>query len=216
MQNVRFARVRGTEIGSLAPRERTESPELFNRKTTDAPEVTEPAKAEGKGRPTPTRKEAEAAAKQRAKTVIDAKGRAKQQRLGDASKVRDAMRTGDDRYLPARDRGPVKRFVRDWIDARFSIVEFILPLLVVTMALGFSGTQSARNLGGILQIMILLLIALEGGWIVFALKRALAKKFPDDSTRGVTMYALMRAMNMRFLRMPKTQVARGGKPINRK
>lgn len=189
---------------------------MFNRKKTDTPEAVEPAKAEGKGRPTPTRKEAEAAAKQRAKTVIDSKGRARQQRVGDASKVREAMRTGDNRYLPARDQGPVKRFVRDWVDARFSIVEFILPLLVVTMALGFSGTQSARNLGGILQVAILLLIALEGGWIVFSLKRAVGKKFPEESTRGITMYALMRAMNMRFLRMPKTQVARGGKPINRK
>ena len=188
---------------------------MFNRKTADETEVAESVKTDGKGRPTPTRKEAEAAAKQRAKTVIDAKGRTRQQRVGNAAKARDAMRTGDDRYLPARDQGPVRRFVRDWIDARFSIVEFVLPLLVVTMALGFSGTQSARNLGTILQVMILLLIGLEGSWIVFAMKRAVRKKFPDESTRGLTTYALMRAMNMRFLRMPKTQVARGGKPINR-
>ncbi|HWU33410.1 MAG TPA: DUF3043 domain-containing protein, partial [Marmoricola sp.] len=140
---------------------------------------------------------------------------ARQQRVGNAAKARDAMRTGDGRYLPVRDQGPVKRFVRDWIDARFSIVEFVLPLLVVTMALGFSGAQAARNLGAMLQIMILLIIGLEGSWIIFSLKRAVRKKFPDESGRGITMYALMRAMNMRFLRMPKTQVARGGKPINR-
>lgn len=186
---------------------------MFNRKTADAPAATEPAKVDGKGRPTPTRKEAEAAAKQRAKTVIDAKGRARQQRVSNAGRARDAMRTGDDRYLPARDQGPVKRFVRDFIDARFSIVEFILPLLVVTMGLGFSGSQA---LSSILELAILLVIALEGTWIVITLKRAVRKKFPDESGRGLTTYALMRAMNMRFLRMPKTQVARGGAPIVRK
>lgn len=189
---------------------------MFNRKKTDAPEIVEPTRTEGKGRPTPTRKEAEAAAKQRAKTVIDSKGRAKQQRLTNASRTRDAMRTGDNRYLPARDQGPVKRFIRDWVDSRVSVIEFILPLLVVIMALSYSGNNTLRGYGVGLEAAAFLLIIVEGGWVVFAVRRAVRKKFPEESPRGITSYALLRSMNMRFLRMPKTQVRPGGKPKNRK
>ena len=37
------------------------------------------------------------------------------------------MVTGDDRHLPARDRGPVRRFVRDYVDARRTMLEYMLP-----------------------------------------------------------------------------------------
>ena len=44
----------------------------------------------------------------------------------DRSKVRNALMTGDDRYLPSRDRGPLRRFVRDWIDSRRTVGEFFI------------------------------------------------------------------------------------------
>lgn len=188
---------------------------MFNRKNPPASQSEESTKADGKGRPTPTRKEAEAAAKQRAKSVIDPKSRSKDQRLSQAARVREAMRTGDDRYLPARDQGPVKRFVRDWVDARVSAIEFVLPLLVIILLLGFSNSQSMRNLGAILQIAALLLIVIEGSWVVFGVRRAVRAKFPDASTKGLAYYSMLRAMNLRFLRMPKTQVGPGGRPKNR-
>lgn len=186
---------------------------MFTRKNSPAPHAEEPTKVEGKGRPTPTRKEAEAAAKQRAKMVIDAKARSKDQRLSQSARARDAMRTGDDRYLPKRDQGPVKRLARDWVDSRFSLIEFILPVLAVILLLGF--TRQTANLAALLQIAALLLIALEGGWVIFGVRRAVRKKFPDESTRGLAYYTLLRAMNLRFLRMPKTQFGPGGQPKNR-
>lgn len=201
------------EIGSGSPRTKRKHP-VFTRKNSPTPPADEPEKAEGKGRPTPTRKEAEAAAKQRAKTVIDPKSRSKQDRLSHAARVREAMRTGDDRYLPARDQGPVKRFVRDWIDARFSLIEFILPVLAVILFLGFS--RPTASLAALLQIAALLLIVTEGSMVVFGARRAVRKKFPDQPTKGLAYYSILRAMNLRFLRMPKPLVGRGGKPINRR
>ena len=56
--------------------------------------------------------------------------------------MREGMRTGDERYLPARDKGPVKRFIRNYVDARLSIAEFLLPLLVVIMVLQYSGSRT--------------------------------------------------------------------------
>lgn len=130
--------------------------------------------------------------------------------MSQAGRVREAMRTGDDRYLPARDQGPVKRFVRDWIDSRFSLIEFILPVLAVILFLGFS--RKTATIAALLQIAALLLIVIEGGWVIFGARRAVRKKFPDESTRGLAYYSLLRAMNLRFLRMPKTQVSPGGRP----
>ena len=57
------------------------------------------------------------------------------------------MRTGDERYLPPRDKGPVRRFIRDFVDSRFSFVELMVPLLVVTMILGYSGNAYLAGVG---------------------------------------------------------------------
>ena len=51
------------------------------------------------------------------------------------------MRTGDERYLPARDTGPVKRFIRDFVDSRFQFIELLIPVLLVTLVLGYSGSS---------------------------------------------------------------------------
>ena len=56
--------------------------------------------------------------------------------------MRQAMKTGDEKYLPARDRGPVRRFIRDFVDSRFSFIELMVPLLIVSMVLGYSGSTT--------------------------------------------------------------------------
>ena len=55
------------------------------------------------------------------------------------------MRTGDEKLPPARDKGPVRRFIRDFVDSRFCFVELMIPLLIVTMVLGYSGNAPARQ-----------------------------------------------------------------------
>ena len=106
---------------------------MFRRtsKTETAQRPTPPRQGPGaKGRPTPTRKEAEAAARERAKAPMDKKAAQKvlrERRAESNAKMREGMRTGDERYLPDRDKGPVKRFIRNFVDARLSIAEFLLP-----------------------------------------------------------------------------------------
>jgi hypothetical protein len=43
----------------------------------------------------------------------------------------------------------------------------------------------------------------------FRLRRELVRRFPDESFKGTTYYAITRAMQMRFMRLPKTQVKIG-------
>jgi hypothetical protein len=187
---------------------------LFRRSTPepDVPATTD--KVSGKGRPTPTRKEAEAAARARAKVPRTRKEQMAAQRSarGDtASKMRQAMKTGDDRYLPSRDRGPVRRFIRDFVDSRFSFIELMVPLLIVSMVLGYSGNQTAQNLGNTVLFTTILVIVFDIVMLRVRLRRELAHRFPGEPTKGVTMYAAMRSLQMKFLRLPKAQVKIGEK-----
>ena len=178
----------------------------------DSPVTTD--KAGGKGRPTPTRKEAEAAARARAKVPRTRKEQAAAQRSarGDTSRrMREAMKTGDERYLPSRDRGPVRRFIRDFVDSRFSFIELMVPLLIVSMILGYSGSRGMVELGNTVLFTTLLVIVVDIVMLRFRLRRELARRFPGESTKGATLYAAMRSLQMKFLRLPKPQVKIGEK-----
>lgn len=190
---------------------------MFRRsQTTAEPQPsTQEVRPGGKGRPTPSRKEAEAAARARAKAVYDAKGSRKaqrQQRAQAASKMREAMRTGDDRFLPARDKGPVRRFIRDYVDARLCVGEFLLPLLVVIMVLQAGTNATMHKASDDLWFATIVLTALDTAVMLWRLRQQLRTRFPDEETRGSVFYAIMRMLQLRPMRQPKAQVKLGGKP----
>ena len=181
-------------------------------KSTPPPEPT-PAKPGGKGRPTPTRKEAEAAARARAKTPRTRKEQVAAQRLSrseSSQKMREAMRTGDERYLPARDRGPMRRFIRDYVDSRLRISEviFILVLVSLPFLLGAGGTRPAQVANTII-LGVFLLVIVDVVALRFRLRRELRRRFPEESLKGTTYYAVVRATQLRFMRLPKSQVRIG-------
>ncbi len=186
---------------------------MFRRtrqETTTPPELTQASG--GKGRPTPTRKEAEALAKARAKPPRTRRGQVAAQRAvkGESSqRVRQGMRNGEEKYLLARDKGPVRRFIRDFVDSRFSFIELIIPLLVVTMVLGYSGNSTLASLGNAVLFGSILLVIVDMLMLRFRLRRQLAARFPDAPVKGTTYYAVTRAMQMKFMRLPKPQVKIG-------
>jgi hypothetical protein len=182
---------------------------LFRRKSEPAETaVTITTKTDGKGRPTPSRKEAEAAAKLRAKAPRDRRAAAAVQRASRAegsAKMREALRTGEDRYLPARDKGPVRRFVRDFVDTKVTFAEFALPLVFLFFIPTFVGSRDLeRIMSNILTIMIVV-IALNLVVLSFQLRRQLARRFPGQSTRGLTWYMCSRALQLRWIRAPRRQ-----------
>lgn len=191
---------------------------MFRRtnKTDSSPtETPEPKGPGAKGHPTPTRKEAEAARRQRARAPMDKKAAQKllrERRAESNAKMREGMRRGDERYLPARDQGPVKRFIRDFVDARLSIAEFLLPLLVIVMVMQYSGNKEMVAFGSNLMSVTLLVVLAGTMWMVFRLKRALREKFPEENLKGTTFYTLMRTIQLRWLRLPKPKVKIGGAP----
>jgi hypothetical protein len=180
---------------------------LFRRsKPAEAETVVEQPVKQGKGRPTPSRRDAEAAARARAKA---AQGQGKSKRSVRAERSRDIrqhIKDGDERYLPARDRGPVRRFVRDYVDHRLCMAEFSIPLLFSSLLASAAGHQ---NLGGGIMNATLLVVVLDSVLLRFRMRREMQRRFPDESYKGTTFYAFMRALQLRFLRLPKPQVKLG-------
>lgn len=184
--------------------------------TPDAPLVTareaDGSTPQGKGRPTPTRREAEAARKARARKPRSRREQMAAQRSarGESSqRIRQGIKDGDPKYLPPRDQGPVRKFIRDYVDTRFSIMELMVPLLLVTLALGWSGNAYLVNMSSLMTMGALVLIATDMVILRFRMRRELARRFPEESPKGTTYYALMRALQMRFMRLPKAQVKIG-------
>lgn len=189
---------------------------MFRRSKTESEPVADhsPAaeKAHGKGRPTPSRKEAEALARERAKPPRTRREIAKAQRsarMESSQKVRAAMKSGDERYFMPRDKGPVRRFVRDFVDSRMSFIELMIPLLILTMILGYSGNARLAGIGNTILLGTMILIVVDTLVMRFRLRRELARRFPDEDLKGTTYYAVMRSLQMKFMRLPKARVKIG-------
>ena len=165
----------------------------------------------GKGRPTPTRKQKEAERKR--PLVSNDRAEARRQSRVATQIARDRQRigmaNGEEKYLPVRDRGPQKRFVRDYVDARFSVGEVLIPLMLVIIVVSFFNEAASVVLIGIWAFFGLAVI--DCVILGFTLRRKLTAKF-GHADSGVRWYAAMRALQLRVMRLPKPQVKRGAFP----
>ncbi|MFJ9723440.1 DUF3043 domain-containing protein [Streptomyces sp. NPDC101209] len=180
---------------------------------TDSKQTRDPQAP--KGRPTPKRSEAQSQRRSVANTSTSRKDAAKRQRedrRAALERQRQALAGGDERYLPARDKGPVRKFARDWIDSRFNVAEFFLPMAVVILVLSVVRVASLQNIALLLWLVVIVLIVLDSFVSGFRLRKALGERFPDHNRKGAVAYGLMRSLQMRRLRLPKPQVKRGERP----
>jgi hypothetical protein len=142
----------------------------------------------------------------------EAMRRQREARRADLAKQRQALAGGDERYLPARDKGPVRRFVRDFVDSRFCVAEFFLPLAVVILILSSLPNTQLKNIALLLWLAVIALIVVDSVGIWLRLKKQLNTRFPNEPKRGAVAYGLMRTLQLRRLRLPKPQVKRGERP----
>ncbi|HET6969402.1 MAG TPA: DUF3043 domain-containing protein [Ornithinibacter sp.] len=194
---------------------------MFGRSKTTNEQLTDDAlhrqRDGAKNRPTPKRKDQEAARRQPL-VVADRKQAKKLDRASrnqQLAKTRQAMLTGDDSGLPARDKGPVRRYMRDYIDARRNLAEFMLPVMLVVLALSFLRTSTILFFVTILTYGILLTAVLDTFVMYRRLRKKLVAKFGEEAARakGNGMYAAMRAFQLRRSRMPRALVKRGEYPV---
>jgi hypothetical protein len=183
-------------------------------KTPSTPPVDDDAAAGTKGHRTPTRKEQEEARK-RPLVPTDRRLAAKQSRSqvqAARERARIGMAAGEEKYLPARDKGPQKRYVRDYVDARWSVGEILLPLMVLVILTYFIPNEFIAIYALTAVWAVILLVVIDCLILGRTLRKKLAAKFGADKVEKVTWYAAMRAVQLRALRLPKPQVKRGEFP----
>lgn len=167
----------------------------------------------GKGRPTPSRAEQEAARKRPlVANTKEAKERARAELAQQREKARIGMAAGEDRYLPQRDKGPQRRFVRDWIDAGVHVGEGILPFMVLVIVATFLPIPEIQYWSFVALWLYLIIAVIDMVITAFRMRRAARKKFGDRLEKGLSWYGSMRTIQMRFMRLPKPQVRRGQYP----
>lgn len=171
-----------------------------------APETTAQT---GKGHATPSRKEREAA-NVRPLVPSDRKEAAKlnrQRANEERNKARIGLAAGDERYLPIRDRGPQKRFARDYVDARYNVGELMVPFMLLVIILTFIPDAAIAE-SSFLVLWTFFFIAVADA-LLFTRKmgKQIQAKF-GTVDKGVRWYAAMRSLQMRPMRLPKPQVAR--------
>ena len=168
----------------------------------------------GKGQATPSRKQQEAL-NRRPLVPDDRKLAAKQARSKAAQsreRARVGMAAGDEKYLPMRDRGPQKRFVRDFVDARFNVGEFMIPVMFLVILLSVFPDAAVQTYGFLALWAFVIVAVVDCVILGFVVTRKLKAKFGVEKAERVRWYAAMRALQLRVLRLPKPQVKRGRYP----
>ncbi|WP_238348565.1 DUF3043 domain-containing protein [Ornithinimicrobium pratense] len=165
---------------------------------------------QGKGRPTPRRREAEAA--NRRPLVVDHKAMNAEQKAkvrAERAKARESMLRGEERYLPPRDRGPQRRFLRDAVDSRWNIGEVLLPVMLFLLVMTFLPMEWAR-MSAFLAVYGLILFGIVDCWLLWKrTKKSFVREFGEEPGRGSAWYLVMRSFQMRGSRVPRAAVERG-------
>jgi hypothetical protein len=171
----------------------------------------------GKGRPTPKRREAQ---RRRTgpvapppRTRREAYRRSKEQNAVRRVEYREGIRSGDEKYLPVRDRGPVRGLVRDIVDSRRNAGGLFLLVALVVFVGYLVPDARVRAFTVTLWMTVFLLLVLDSIFLGFRIRRLVRERHPDakESTGRLVWYGISRATMIRRWRMPAPRVTVGEK-----
>jgi hypothetical protein len=178
----------------------------------EAKQPRSPSEA-AKGRPTPKRSEAE---RNRRQPITGSRAPAaprtpeeKTRARTDRARKYEAMKQGESWALNPRDRGPARALARDYIDSKRRISEFYMYILVVLLALVFLRNKTEQQYISPLVLVLVVIIFVDAQVIRRSLRKLVGERLPGESTRGLTMYAVMRALQIRRFRIPAPRVRPG-------
>jgi hypothetical protein len=168
----------------------------------------------GKGRATPSRAEQEAARKRPlVADTKEAKSRARSELAAARERARVGMANGEDKYLPVRDKGPQRRFVRDYVDGGFHLGEGVMPFMVIVIVATLIPVPEFQFWAFIALWIYVLFVIADMVFLSYRVKKLAREKFGESRVeKGLGWYGAMRTVQMRFMRLPKPQVKRGQRP----
>jgi hypothetical protein len=165
----------------------------------------------GKGRPTPRRKDREAQLKRPLVSNSRKEARAKLQARRERARL--GLANGEERYLPQRDKGPQRKWARDYVDSRWNFGEFLIPVMFAVIIATFLPSIEAQFIAIAVLWGFFLLTVLDSVWVGNKVRKGLRAKYGVENVEaGVRWYSAMRALQMRGLRLPKPLVKRGERP----
>jgi len=183
-----------------------------------------PAAQAGKGRPTPKRSEAE---RNRYQPITGSRAGSrsgsrsgpagprtpedKQRARTDRTRRYEAMKQGESWALNPKDRGPVRALARDLVDSKRRVSEYYMYILLILVVALFFRSKAAQEFISPLILVLVFIIVVDAQLIRRALNRMVAERLPGQSTKGVTLYAVMRALQIRRFRIPVPRVHPGDK-----
>jgi hypothetical protein len=184
-----------------------------------APQTTKvrPAAETAKGRATPKRSEAERGRRQGITGTPSRSGSASRSGTktssadarADRRARQEAIRRGEQWALPARDRGPVKGLARDYIDSRRRLSEYYMYLMIVLVVVLFVKKSGVQLYAEPIALVLILLVVVDAAWLRFKLTKLVRERLPGESTRGLTLYAVFRALQIRRFRVPPPRIRPG-------
>jgi hypothetical protein len=160
-----------------------------------------------KGRPTPKRKEKE---RRRSGPVApppltrkEAAQRQKEQARAARQQVREGALRGEERFLPKRDAGPVRKLVRDTVDARRNAGVLLLPVALLLVLAQLTGNRLLLDVALVMWLAGLMTVLLDLVVLGATIRRRVRAQFPEEGrTRGHVAYGLLRSTVFRRWRMP--------------
>jgi hypothetical protein len=183
-----------------------------------------PAAQAGKGRPTPKRSEAE---RNRYQPITGSRPSSrgtgsrgsgaprtpedKDRARADRTRRYAAMKEGQEWALNPKDRGPVRALARDYVDSKRRVSEYYMYILLVLVVALFFRSKAAQEFISPLILVLVFIIVVDAQLIRRTLNRLVAQRLPGQSTRGLTLYAVMRALQIRRFRIPAPRVHPGDK-----
>ncbi|MFI9551314.1 DUF3043 domain-containing protein [Nonomuraea endophytica] len=188
----------------------------------DTPVPADDPKPQGKGRPTPKRRDAEGRKRQPVSAPKDRKEAYRSMRAKQAAerdRARKGMLAGDEKYFPVRDRGPARKFARDWVDSRRLPSQYFLPFSLLILLLTWIPWPAGQREVVLYWVMLtgwpimMVGVLFTSVYVSWKVKKEAAAKFPNEPMKGVGFYAAMRALQIRKLRFPPPQLLPGGRPV---
>jgi hypothetical protein len=169
----------------------------------------------GKGRPTPKRNVAQGRRPgpppPPPTTRKEAYKRMRQTQASRRAETRAGMARGDDSYLPARDRGPVRKLVRDVVDSRRNVGSWFLLIAAVALVGTVVPSLVVRAYASYVLFGFFLILIVDSVLLSRKVKAKVAERFPDGKTKtkGIIWYAISRSTMIRRWRFPKPEVPLG-------
>lgn len=186
---------------AVEPAPQPEEAPATTRSAEAAPEAPRtPRRKEG---PTPSRAEAEAARMERLHPTVSAREQRRRSRSMD--------RVERQRRYNAIESRPERALLRDYVDARWTISEFALPLAILLMAVSMGGARWPAVVMGTSYAMtaFLALIIFNLVMLWYGFRKELRKRLPGAQTKGMVPLLLNRAITIRRFRNPPARIARG-------